>query len=149
MLDHPWLKMEGDYEYKMTDKEYNDMMMKNQLKQQLKVPGDEVFEEDFPALALGTDMSQCIESNAELYNGDSEYDSDDSSFGNGIQYPPKRANGKMYESESDDDYDPQSPKINNSFTGPYTGIEKKIYQDKVPNPQFKAFMKKESPITNK
>ena len=36
MLNHPWLDMKSSYEYKYSDREYEVMMLKKQLKEQVK-----------------------------------------------------------------------------------------------------------------
>lgn len=36
MLDHPWLNMNSNYEYKYTDREYEVMMLKKELKDKVK-----------------------------------------------------------------------------------------------------------------
>lgn len=36
MLKHPWLNMEAKYDYKYTDKEYEVMMLKREMKEKLK-----------------------------------------------------------------------------------------------------------------
>lgn len=32
MINHPWLSMEENYEYRLSDKEYEVMMLKKQMK---------------------------------------------------------------------------------------------------------------------
>lgn len=39
MLDHPWLNMAPNYEYKYTDREYEVMMLKKELKDKVKSSG--------------------------------------------------------------------------------------------------------------
>jgi len=39
MLSHPWLNMTAKYEYKLTDKEYEVMLLKKQLKDNVKGGG--------------------------------------------------------------------------------------------------------------
>jgi hypothetical protein len=41
MLEHPWLNMEDNYEYKYTDKEYEIMMLKKDLKEKTRGKVDE------------------------------------------------------------------------------------------------------------
>ena len=36
MLNHPWLNMTDNYEYKYTDREYDVMMLKKELKNQIR-----------------------------------------------------------------------------------------------------------------
>lgn len=36
MLSHPWLNMPDNYEFKYTDREYDVMMLKKDLKNQMK-----------------------------------------------------------------------------------------------------------------
>jgi serine/threonine protein kinase len=128
LLDHPFLKMEANYEYKMTEKEYNDYMMRNKLKQQLSMPGDEVFDEGYNFTSNGKDMSELVESQVEMNDADSEgYCMDDHSFND--------SESECSSPKSD------SNKLNNSFTGPYTGMENKVFNDKGANPQFKAYLK--------
>jgi len=39
MLDHPWLDAAANYEYKYTDREYEVMMLKKELKDKVKTGG--------------------------------------------------------------------------------------------------------------
>lgn len=39
MLDHPWLNSKPNYDYKMSDKEYEVMQLKKQLKSNVKGGG--------------------------------------------------------------------------------------------------------------
>jgi serine/threonine-protein kinase SRPK3 len=39
MLKHPWLDMQPNYEYKYTDREYEVMMLKKELKDKVKTGG--------------------------------------------------------------------------------------------------------------
>ncbi len=61
MLSHPWLNMPAKYDYKYTDKEYEIMMLKKDLKNKVKNP----LEDD-----VKQDMNELIESDEELHNAD-------------------------------------------------------------------------------
>lgn len=39
MLDHSWLNMSANYDYKYTDREYEVMMLKKELKDKVKTGG--------------------------------------------------------------------------------------------------------------
>jgi predicted TIM-barrel fold metal-dependent hydrolase len=65
MLNHPWLKMEDNYEYQLTEKEYKTMMMKKEVKQSLNLQDDCVSE--------GYDnVSELAESEYEMHQADIE-----------------------------------------------------------------------------
>lgn len=61
MLDHPWLNMKANNEYKYTDKEYEIMMLKKELKTKVRNPAtDEDHQE----------MNELIDSDQELNEAD-------------------------------------------------------------------------------
>lgn len=84
MLEHPWLNMPANYDYKYTDKEYEIMMLKKELKD--KVKHKEKLDDS------RQEMNELIESDEELNAGDID-----------IINPGYRAEGS--EIEDFDDYD--------------------------------------------
>ena len=134
MLSHPWLNMSANYEYKYTDKEYEIMMLKKDMRQASSKGGK-------GAGASGLDdsqqeMNELIESDEELNAGDLDEDR----FG--AQHPHQNSSDdEAIEGGEDEDYDydddelslvdsdderaqlrkakAKQAKINNSFTGPY------------------------------
>lgn len=123
MLDHPWLNMPANYDYKYTDREYEVMMLKKELKDKVKTgPGSK----GAPGLDDSHhEMNELVESDEE--NNAADID-DYTSFINGY---------KSVDDSDDFDLDDRSlmdsdeereclrarkakeAKINNSFTGPY------------------------------
>jgi len=53
MLDHPWLKMKDNYEYKHSDKEYEVHALKKQMKEQLKPKARDDSETQQPPQDMG------------------------------------------------------------------------------------------------
>lgn len=113
MLSHPWLNMSDNYDYKYTDKEYEILMLKKDLKN--KVTKDQTEER--------VEMNELIESDEDFNAADKEinyeqiegsledidpYDADEQSFygSDEERFVLKKAKAKQ-------------AKINNSFTGPY------------------------------
>lgn len=141
MIKHPWLDMAPNTDYKYTDREYEVMMLKKELKDKVKNGGGKGA-----AQALDDshqEMNELIESDEEQNAADID---EFTSFING------------YKSSIDDDdfdFDEESlmdseeerevyrrrkekeAKINNSFTGPYP-IDPTDFNhtDKGPNNQF-------------
>lgn len=128
LLEHPWLTMERNDDPKMSDDEYEEMMLKineNEEKKRL-------------AKALGSmnederTFSECDDSEEEIVAGDvdTDFDSsddDDRSLGHGDSdhehedlYAPGFGNGKA---------------LNNSYSGPYTNMNH-VHNDRGANPQF-------------
>ena len=120
MLNHPWLTMEPDYEFKMTEKESQIMMLKNKLT-------SPTGEED-----NNKAMSELCESEIEMFNADLEDNNDIESDENDEAFFGKNENP-----ESEEEVKLPGPKyLNNSFTGPYPEDMNRPYKDKGPNPQF-------------
>jgi len=69
MLKHPWLEMKDNYEFKYTDREYDVMMLKKDLKNQIRGGAATVDEN---AMEEKQEMNELIESDAEMYAGDNE-----------------------------------------------------------------------------
>ena len=63
MLEHPWLNMEPNYDYKFTKKEYEKLQFKKEMQKNQVDP----FAED-----AKLEMGELIDSDPELYGGDSE-----------------------------------------------------------------------------
>lgn len=113
MLEHPWLNMPDNYDYKYTDKEYEILLLKKDLKNKVsKDPNEERVE-----------MNELIESDEDFNAADKEltyeqiegslldidpYDADEQSF-----YDSDEERDVMKKAKA------KQAKINNSFTGPY------------------------------
>jgi len=70
MLKHPWLDMTDNYEFKYTDREYDVMMLKKELKNQMKSGAS--AQQDDAALEDRQEMNELIDSDPELYAADNE-----------------------------------------------------------------------------
>ena len=70
MLEHPWLQKEDNYDFKYTDREYEVMMLKKELKNQMK--GGASTQQDDNVLEDRQEMNELIESDPELYGADIE-----------------------------------------------------------------------------
>ena len=130
MLDHPWLDMQPNYEYKYSDREYEVMMLKKQLKDQVK--GGK------PAQGLDDsvqEMNELIESDEEVNAADvDEIFSDEEFFGEDDE---KSLWDSDDERERKNRRKEKDAKINNSFTGPYPLDPTDFnHTDKGPNNQF-------------
>lgn len=64
MLKHPWLDMTDNYDFKYSDREYEVMMLKKDLKKGGQK--DDGIEDD------KQEMNELIDSDPELYGGDAE-----------------------------------------------------------------------------
>jgi hypothetical protein len=121
MLEHPWLNMPANYEYKYSDREYEVMMLKKELKDKVK-----------PGTKGGAGLDDSHHEMNELIESEEEENAAD------IDEFTPFINGYKSIDESDDyDFDERSlmdsdeerecfrarkakeAKINNSFTGPY------------------------------
>lgn len=129
MLSHPWFDMKPNYEYKYTDREYEVMMLKKQLKDQVK---------GAPAKGLDDsvqEMNELIESDQEANAADiddlfSEDDYGDDEDDLSLWDSDEERVRKNKRKEKD-------AKINNSFTGPYPLDPTDFnHTDKGPNAQF-------------
>lgn len=67
MLSHPWLNMTANYEYKYTDKEYEIMMLKKEMKLGVQKGGRGLDESQ-------QEMNELIESDEELNAADLDED---------------------------------------------------------------------------
>jgi hypothetical protein len=83
MLKHPWLDMPDNYDFKYTDREYEVMMLKKELKTQMKGGGN--AQQDDAVLEDRQEMNELIESEPELYGADIE------------DIPPSKKNKKRSE----------------------------------------------------
>ncbi len=140
MLQHPWLNMVSNYEYKYSDREYEVMLLKKQLKDQV-ISGQPVRGQDDQA----QEMNELIESDEEVNAADID------------ENRPLVQEGSSSAEEEEDDYDEdeislvdsddekelvkkikaKGAKINNSFTGPYPLDPTDFnHTDKGPNHQF-------------
>lgn len=70
MLEHPWLDLPDNYEFKYTDREYEVMMLKKELKNQMK--GGANQQQDDAVLEDRQEMNELIDSDPELYAADTE-----------------------------------------------------------------------------
>ena len=155
MLDHPWLNMSSNYEYKYTDKEYEIMMLKKDMKMSGGKGGRSNTLDDSQQ-----EMNELIESDEEL----NAADLDEDRFG--AYHPPNSSDeegGMDGEEEGGDEYDfdgderslvdsdedrlavrkrkGKEAKINNSFTGPYPLDPTDFnHTDKGPNNQFEHML---------
>lgn len=69
MLQHPWLNMPDNYDFKYTEREYEVMMLKKDLKNQMKAGAGQ---QDEAVLEDRQEMNELIESEPELYAADTE-----------------------------------------------------------------------------
>jgi serine/threonine-protein kinase SRPK3 len=130
MLDHPWLEMESNYDYLLSERDYQVMMLKNRLTNE--PPGED-----------NKEMSELGESDNDLFNADSEdnnstmsdEDADDEFFSISGTRTIARKN-HFSEDEEIDTRLPGPNYLNNSFTGPYPEDMNRDYLDKGPNQQF-------------
>lgn len=114
MLNHPWLNATANYDYKLSEREYEVMMLKRQVKDQITGGGKKEAEKEEEK----GEMSELCESDIEQNNADIESDFD-----------PNHSDLELEDSDSrslaDDDWQywakekKKEVKINNSFTGPY------------------------------
>lgn len=88
MLKHPWLNMSDNYEFKYTDREYDVMMLKKDLKNQMKGGATNQQEQDAPEERQ--EMNELIESDPELYAADTETTR---------PQPPKRSEREAFKAE--------------------------------------------------
>lgn len=70
MLQHPWLDMESNFDFKYTEREYEVMLLKKELKNQMK--GGERQQQDTAEVEDRQEMNELVESDFELYGGDTE-----------------------------------------------------------------------------
>lgn len=70
MLKHPWLDLKDNYEFKYTDREYEVMMLKKELKNQMR--GGASQQQDDAVLEDRQEMNELIDSDPELYAADCE-----------------------------------------------------------------------------
>lgn len=83
MLKHPWFDMPDNYDFKYTDREYEVMMLKKDLKNQMK--GGTSAQQDDAVLEDRQEMNELIDSDPELYGADIE------------DIPPSKKNKKRSE----------------------------------------------------
>jgi serine/threonine protein kinase len=127
MIHHPWLSMESNYDYMLTERDYQVMMLKN------KLSNDEPVEDN-------KEMSELGESDIDLFNADLE-DNDESIMledGDSLLDDNNKENVPL-EDPQEEDIESKLPGpnyLNNSFTGPYPEDMSRPYVDKGPNPQF-------------
>jgi len=120
MIAHPWLNMSPSYDYKYSDREYEVMSLKKQLKEQVKggngVRGglDDSQQE----------MNELIESEEEVNAADDELVSPNEGMSS-IEDEYDYDCDELSLVDSDDEREitkkakAKQAKINNSFTGPY------------------------------
>lgn len=130
MLNHPWLNMGENAAYKYTEKEYEVMMLKKEIKEKIKggKQGGGRGKEDSDG--EHQDMGELIDSDDYLNEADGSfesYDEDDNEESSDEE--GRRDNGK------------ERAKINNSFTGPYPLDPTEFkHTDKGPNQQFEQLL---------
>ena len=71
MLKHPWLDMGDNYDFKYTDREYEVMMLKKELKTQMK-GGNNANQDEADQDGDRQEMNELIDSDPELYSADVE-----------------------------------------------------------------------------
>lgn len=72
MLKHPWLSMPANFDYLMSDKEYQAMMMKNKEKKKKKLDRDE---DSTDVLDSDVDINMGDDEDNDEYDSDSSFDS--------------------------------------------------------------------------
>ena len=158
MLEHPWLNMEPNYDYKFTKKEYEKLQFKKEMQKNQVDP----FAED-----AKLEMGELIDSDPELYGGDSETKPSGKRrdmIGNNHDlnghHDLMRGGGGdpwdcLYDSDDNNSLiDPEEQevlvksqkkkgvKLNNSFTGPYPQDPTDFnHTDKGANAQFAYYNK--------
>lgn len=70
MLKHPWLDMEQNFDFKYTEREYEVMLLKKELKNQMK--GGQGQQQDQADVEDRQEMNELVESDPELYGADTE-----------------------------------------------------------------------------
>lgn len=169
MLRHPWLDLKDNYEFKYTDREYEVMMLKKEVKNQMK--GGANQQQDDAQLEERQEMNELIDSDPELYAGDCEDNSTKTkkksnkdrlkNFNNdipGVLSADKNGDAAILDDLFNEDEisleDPeesreilkerkaQDAKIHNSFTGPYPLDPTEFsHTDKGENAQFTTIAK--------
>jgi hypothetical protein len=150
MLSHPWLNLTPNYDYKYTDKEYEIMMLKKDMKMTASKGGRGLDDSQ-------QEMNELIESDEELNGGDLDEDR----FGGAYHHPSSDEEGGMDGDDDNYDYDAdelslvdsdeerdilrkakaKQAKINNSFTGPYPLDPTDFnHTEKGPNNQFEHLL---------
>ena len=156
MLQHKWLNMNPNYDYKYTDKEYEIMMLKKEMKMQGtggKGGRGNVLEDE------PQEMNELIESDQEINAADVDDDRFNRGAAGGLSSDEDPVDGGNAEDDYDYDVDELSlmssdddreqvrkrkareAKINNSFTGPYPLDPTDFnHTDKGPNNQFEHLL---------
>jgi hypothetical protein len=141
MLNHPWFNMPANYEYKYTDKEYEIMMLKKELKNKVrpgtKVALDESVQEMNELLESDEERNAADLDDLRAYLGDNssgvednDYDTDELSLVDSDEEREVMRKNKA-----------KQAKINNSFTGPYPLDPTDFnHTDKGPNNQFQHLL---------
>jgi len=139
MLNHPWLNMQDNYDFKYTDREYDVMMLKKELKNQMR--GGASTTQDAADTEERQEMNELIESDPELYAADTENKpapkrSEREEFkaemmNGGVTSTEKAMWADLFNEDEISLEDPEEArehlqerkakecKIHNSFTGPY------------------------------
>jgi len=139
MLNHPWLNMPANYEYKYSDKEIRIIMLKKDLKNKVK-----------PGAKGGANLDDSVQEMNELIDSEAEANAADIDeiriFGEGSsgvddEYGYDGDEKSLMDSDEDRtqkrDRKAKEAKINNSFTGPYPLDPTDFnHTDKGPNNQF-------------
>lgn len=130
MINHPWLHMEPNYDYLLSERDYQVMMLKSKLAQE-------------PVVEDNKEMSELGESDNDLFHADNENNStmsDESDLdGEFFTISNEKTIDKKHYFSEDEDIETRLPGpnyLNNSFTGPYPEDMSRPYVDKGPNPQF-------------
>jgi serine/threonine-protein kinase SRPK3 len=140
MLSHPWLNMKDNYDFKYTDREYDVMMLKKELKNQVK--GGAAQNDDL-ALDEKQEMNELIESDPDLYAADNEKETK-KKRNLSVELEEELFNESEISLEDPEEFriayalrKDQENKIHNSFTGPYPQDPSDFgHNDKGENTQF-------------
>ncbi len=135
MLNHPWLTSPGTYDYKLSDREYEVMMLKKTMTDSAGKGSADT--EDH------VDMNQCMESDFEENYGDNEgYNADGLFSGSEDEFELGDDSDRSFFDEEDEQerkrwLKKNTANINNSFTGPYPLDPVDFdHNDTGPNQQF-------------
>ena len=125
--------MEDNYDYKYSDREYQVMMLKKQLKDQVK-PGS--ARQEIPADGETLDMNELHDSDDDLDYADGEGEDNHSTFSSSEENDVSFEDEDVFK-EILKECKKTDPKINNSFTGPYPLDPTDFnHNDQGTNPQF-------------
>lgn len=148
LLDHPWLRMAKNYDYKLSDEEYEEMMIKIKQKEENEKRKKELelilncgpmSPEELHQKLNSDNNSELVEDDFELNCADIE------DFGHNNDFFDQDSEESVTLGYGDSDQEDEDlfvgggygkgKALNNSFTGPYGNMEH-IHYDKGENTQF-------------